>query len=59
MSEKNLISKSETIGIPDIRNLMELTQELGKMLTQTEYLMIVHVYDSAIKRLLRENGQEG
>lgn len=59
MSEKNLISKSETIGIPDIRNLMELTQELGKILTPTEYLMIVHVYDSAIKRLLRENGQEG
>ena len=59
MSEKNLISKSETIGIPDIRNLMELTQELGKMLTPTEYLMIVHVYDSASKRLLRENGQEG
>lgn len=56
MNEKKLISKSETIGVPDIRRLMELAQELNKILTPTEYLAIVNVYNSAINRLLRENG---
>lgn len=53
-----LVSKSETIGVPQIRNLMELTQTMGKMLTQEEYEQIATVYGNAIERVLKENGEE-
>ena len=58
-SEKMLVSQSETIGVPEIRNLMELTQTMGRVLTHDEYVEIASVYTKTIDRLLRENGEDG
>lgn len=56
--ERLLISKTETIGVKEIRTLMELSQTVGKMITHDEYAAIASVYNKAINRLLRENGEE-
>lgn len=52
-----IYSHSETIGVVEIRNLIELTQTMGKMLTRDEYVAIASVYSGAIERLLKENGE--
>jgi hypothetical protein len=52
-----LKSKSETIGVLEIRSLMEISQTMNKMLTYEEYHRIAAVYGTAIERLLKENGE--
>ena len=59
MSDPEFItSKSETIGVLEIRNLLETTNTLKAALTMDEYTTIMLIYNSAIERLLRENGLE-
>lgn len=58
-NETMIYSHSETIGVREIRSLVELTQTVGKMLTRDEYVAIASIYNSAIERLLKENGEEG
>ena len=55
---KNLYSQSETIGVVEQRKLLELGRLFNKMLTQEELISIVNVYNGAINRLLKENGEE-
>jgi len=55
--EKMIVSKSETIGVMQIRQLLELTNTLKAALTQEEFLNIVSVYNGCIGRLLKENGE--
>jgi hypothetical protein len=58
MNDTTMIySHSETIGVREIRNLMELTRTMGQMLTKDEYVAIANIYDGAIERLLKENGE--
>jgi hypothetical protein len=52
-----LTSKSETIGVLEIRSLMEISQTMNKMLTYEEYHRIAAVYGNAIDRLLKENDE--
>ena len=59
MEKEELInSKSETIGVPQIRNLMELGRTMNCILTQDEYVSIAYVYGKAAERMLKENGLE-
>lgn len=51
-------SKSETIGVPQIRNLMDLGKTMNCILTQEEYASIAFVYGKAAERILKENGLE-
>lgn len=55
---KNLYSQSETIGVVEQRKLIELGRPLNRMLTKEEFLAIASVYNGAINRLLKENGEE-
>ena len=55
---KNLYSQSETIGVLEQRKLIEIARPINRMLTQAEFIAIVHVYNGAINRLLKENGEE-
>lgn len=57
MTEKSLISKSATIGVVEIKNLMEMTQTMGHLLTPIEYAQIALIYNNCIERLLEENGE--
>jgi hypothetical protein len=52
-----LTSKSETIGVLEIRSLMEISQTMNKMLTYEEYHRIAAVYGMALDRLLKENDE--
>ena len=56
--EKLFYSHSETIGVLEQRKLIELARPLNRMLTQEEFVAIACVYDMAIKRLIKENGEE-
>lgn len=55
--EKMLVSKSETIGVPQIRQLMDLGATIAPALTHDEFIAIVNIYHRAISRLLVENGE--
>lgn len=55
--EKMFISKSETIGAPEIRKLQELGSTLNRILTHDEFVAIATVYHSALTRLLIENDE--
>ena len=46
--EKMLISKSDTIGVREMRTLMELSQTVGKMITHDEYAAIASDLDISI-----------
>lgn len=58
MEKEYLVSKSETIGVMQIRQLMDLAQTLNRALTQEEFVAIANIYNHAIERLLKENGEE-
>lgn len=58
MEDKMITSQSETIGVAEVRNLMEMVKTLGTALTPTEYGQIALVFNFAIQRLLTENGEE-
>jgi len=58
MSQENLYSKSETIGVAEMRKLTELNRTLLQMLTKEEFLAIVGVYQGVIDRLIKENEVE-
>ena len=57
-TEEMLVSKSETIGIPQIRQLIEAGQIMNMILTDDEFIQIMSVYSSAANRILKENEVE-
>ena len=44
----------ETIDIDDLRNLLETTRNIGRLLTEEEFNEIMIVYKKVIDRLLNE-----
>lgn len=58
MEEKMLVSASATIGMVQVRQLIEVTQSMKHMLTFDEFVDIMIIYDGAMSRLLEENGLE-
>lgn len=58
MEEKDIIIKN-SIGVGQQRQLLELTRELSRALTEEEFLKIVSVYNSVVNRLIRQAEEEG
>ena len=58
MSEQMITSKSKTISMVEIRQLREMTNVMGGLLTKDELVKIMCVYVDAGDRLLKENGLE-
>lgn len=58
MEEKDIIIKN-SIGVGQQRQLLELTRELARALTEEEFLKIVSVYNSVVNRLIRQAEEEG
>ena len=56
--QDKLYSKSETIGMADVRKLMEVSDKLNFFLTEIEYQNIMAIYLSAIERLIAENEEK-
>lgn len=57
-NEQKICSKSETIGIKEVRNLMEMVNTMKTALTFDEYTNIAIVFGMACDRILKENGLE-
>ena len=57
-TEEMLVSKSETIGVPKIRQLIEVGQTMNMILTDDEFIQIMSVYSNAANRILKENEVE-
>ena len=55
---ERVYSKSETIGVIELRQLQEMISSVGRILTQTEYQSIMAVFGQACGRALKENGLE-
>lgn len=58
MEEKELVSSSETIGVPQIKQILEVGRTMNMMLTHDEFIAIMVIYNSAVERLLKENGEQ-
>lgn len=58
MEEKDIIIKN-SIGVGQQRQLLELTRELSRALTEEEFLKIVSVYNSVVNRLIKQAEEEG
>jgi len=57
-NEQKIASKSETIGVVEVRNLQEVVHTMALGLTMDEYVMIAAVFGAACDRILKENGLE-
>lgn len=51
-------SISETIGVTEQRQLLELSRNVNSMLTLEEFKSIMAIYGKAIDRVLKENNVE-
>ena len=49
-------SISPTIGVKEQRELLKITKDLSSMLTRTEFIKVMTVYEGVINRLFEENG---
>ena len=52
-NEKSIPAGDNTIGVLELRNLMELGSGLNRVLNQDEYMQIVLVYKNVIDRLFK------
>ena len=59
MKEENIRVNYKTIDIVKQRGLLEITRDLGKLLTKEEFDEIMRVYKKVIDRLLDEVEKEG
>jgi len=57
-NEQKIASKSETIGVVEVRNLQEVVHTMALGLTYEEYVKIMTVFGAACDRILKENGLE-
>lgn len=57
-SESKIASKSETIGVAEARDLLQMTKTMALGLTMDEYVIIATVFGAACDRILKENGLE-
>lgn len=56
--ERYIGSISPTIGVKEVRNLLEISRNVAPMLTQEEFTIIMATYGGAIDRIMKENGVE-
>ena len=54
MKEENIRVNYETIGVVEQRSLLEITRDLGRLLTKEEFNEIMMIYKRVTDRLLTE-----
>ena len=59
MKEENIRVNYKTIDIGEQRVLLEITRDLGRLLTEEEFDEIMMVYKKVTDRLLAEAGKQG
>ena len=59
MKEENIRVNYKTIDIVKQRGLLEITRNLGRLLTEEEFDEIMMVYKKVTDRLLAEAGKQG
>ena len=59
MKEENIQINYETIGVVEQRNLIEAARDLGRAMTEEEYVSIMLVYKKVIDRLTIEAEKQG
>ena len=59
MKEENIRINYETIGVIEQRNLIEAARDLGRAMTEEEYISIMLVYKKVIDRLTKEAEKQG
>ena len=59
MKEENIKINYETIGVVEQRNLIEAARDLGRAMTEEEYISIMLVYKKVIDRLTKEAEKQG
>ena len=59
MKEENIRVNYKTIDIVEQRGLLEITRDLGKLLTKEEFDEIMMVYEKVTDRLLAEVEKQG
>lgn len=59
MKEENVKINYETIGVVEQRNLIEAARDLGRAMTEEEYVSIMLVYKKVIDRLTIEAEKQG
>ena len=59
MKEENIKVNYKTIDIVEQRGLLEITRDLGRLLTEEEFDEIMMVYKKVTDRLLTEAEKQG
>ena len=59
MKEEKIKINYKTIDIVEQRGLLEITRDLGRLLTEEEFDEIMMVYKKVTDRLLAEAGKQG
>ena len=59
MKEENITVNYKTIDIVEQRSLLEITRDLGRLLTKEEFNEIMMIYKRVTDRLLTEAEKQG
>ena len=59
MKEENITVNYKTIDIVEQRGLLEITRDLGRLLTKEEFNEIMMIYKRVTDRLLTEAEKQG
>ena len=59
MKEENIKINYKTIDIVEQRGLLEITRDLGRLLTKEEFNEIMMIYKRVTDRLLTETEKQG
>ena len=59
MKEENISVNYKTINIVEQRGLLEITRDLGRLLTKEEFNEIMMIYKRVTDRLLTEAEKQG
>ena len=59
MKEENIRVNYKTIGVAEQRGLLEITRDLGRLLTKEEFNEIMMIYKRVTDRLLTEAEKQG
>ena len=59
MKEENTIVNHKTISVVEQRCLLEITRDLGRLLTKEEFNEIMMIYKRVTDRLLTEAEKQG
>ena len=59
MKKENIRVNYKTIGVVEQRGLLEITRDLGRLLTKEEFNEIMMIYKRVTDRLLTEAEKQG